>query len=282
MSIIRVQKNENYSIISNGHINDDRLSWKATAILTYLLSKPNDWTVYVKQLAKAKKDGIKAVYSGIKELKEFGYIEHKFIHGEDGKIQHGEYIVHEEPIDVETLFNREPEPYTQKGDTVKGNAENGTLLSTNSKINTDDDKQAPPNPAPVISSKINQVIPSSSFSKSKLVPLLATLLTLVPEQHQQQSVKKILQKGLSAHTEEYIRLAILYTAAHSNGDTTQKFKAYLGKCIDLGWADGWEPEKQSDQTAIKNEFRKMTDDVLTMLAGAGNQFATDELARRKK
>jgi len=286
MSIIRVQKTEKFTVISNVHINDDRLSWKATSILTYLLSKPNDWTVYVNQLAKAKKDGIKAVYSGIKELKAFGYIEHKFIHGEDGKIQHGEYIVHEEPIAVETPVNREPLPYTQKGDAVKGNADNGTLLKTNNKLKTDDDKTGPsPKVSPKVGPPPKQETgkdPSSSFSEFELISILAGLINLIPKQHQKPTVSETINKALIIHTEDYIRLAILYTITHSNGNTTQKFKAYLGKCIDLGWADGWEPDQggQVDKEAIRKRFQKMPDNNLKAFAETGNVWAIEELERR--
>jgi hypothetical protein len=287
MSIIRVQKTEKFTVISNVHINDDRLSWKATSILTYLLSKPNDWTVYVKQLAKAKKDGIKAVYSGIRELKEFGYIEHKFIHGEDGKIQHGEYIVHEEPIDIETPVNRGPEPYAQKGDTVKGNADNVTLLNTDVKINTDDDKTEPPEDQTEPVEQEPKKDPSSSFSESQLITLLARLMALIPEQYQKPSVEKTIERGLKSHSEDYIRLAILYTVLHSSGGTWQKFKAYLGKCIDNGWQSGWEPERAQgdnvDKEATRERFRRMSDRDLKLLAGNGdgNVWAIEELERRE-
>lgn len=279
MSIIRVQKNSNYSVISNVHINDGRLSWKATAILTYLLSKPNDWTVYVNQLAKAKKDGIKAVYSGIRELKEFGYIEHKFVHGEDGKIIHGEYVVREEPMAVETTVKPESLPYTQKGDTVKSNADNGTLLKTNNKINTDDDKTGPPPPT-VTEPKEKEESPSSSFSEIQLLSIIATLMAFVPEQHRKPAVKKTVEKALKFHSEDYVMSAIAYSVANSNGGTTQKFRAYLGKTIEHGWADGWEPDKAPDQSAIKKEFASMPDEVLRMLSDAGNMFAIAELKTR--
>ena len=287
MSIIRVQKNSNYSVISNVHINDERLSWKATAILTYLLSKPNDWTVYVKQLAGAKKDGIKAVYSGVKELKEYGYIEHRFIHGEDGKIQHGEYIVHEEPMIVETPVNPESEPYTQKGDTVKRDAVNGTLLNTEVKINTDDDKQPAPESANPGPQEQDPPKPSpSSLSGSQLIAVIASLMALIPERHQKRVVERTIGNGLKTHVEDYVRLAVLYSIANSNGGTVQKFKAFLGKCIDNHWHDGWEPDTDEtsrlDLEAVKAKFKQIPDTTLKQLADVGNQLAIEELKRRKE
>ena len=284
MSIIRVQRPEKYTTVSNVHINDDRLSWKATALLTYLLSKPNDWTVYIKQLAKAKKDGIKAVYSGIKELKECGYIEHVFIRGEDGKMHHGEYIVHEEPIAIGKPVNTDPEPYTQKGDTVNGNTDNGTLLNTEVKLNTDDDKTEPPPPEPKDSPKVDPSEPSPSFSENDLIQVLASLMTLVPEALRKPSVEHVIKSALEVNTPDYIRAAIAYTIANSTGGTLPKFKAYLGRAIDLAWAVGWEPETDQatgpDLDAVREQFMKMTDQNLRFMASAGNRFAIAEIERR--
>jgi len=271
MSIIRVQKKERWTTVSNVHINDDRLSWKATAILTYLLSKPNDWTVYVKQLANAKKDGIKAVYSGIRELKEFGYIEHKFIHDVDGKIKHGEYIVHEEPIPVEMPVNRVHEPYAQKGDTVKGKTEKGTLLNTNLKQELKDNNDGQETPPP-------------PFSKAgfELVTALAGLISIVPEAFQTKAVEKVIETALDVHGVDYIKSAIQYSNDHSNGQTAAKYKAYLGKTIEGGWAYGYESASNKNKDVIANEFQKMDDNTLRAMAGAGNAWAVKELCRREK
>lgn len=122
---------------------------------------------------------------------------------------------------------------------------------------------------------------SSSFSKSELITVLATLMALIPEQHRKPSVEKTIEKGLCAHTEDYIRLAILYAISKSNGNTTTKLKAYLGKTIEKNWHDGWQPEKQMNQAAIQKEFEQIPDKALKMLADAGNQFAIDEMVRRK-
>jgi len=134
---------------------------------------------------------------------------------------------------------------------------------------------------------MTQKDPSSSFSKSELISLLATLMALIPEQYQKPSVEKTIERGLKTHSEDYIRLAILYTALHSNGGTWQNFKAYLGKCIDNGWQSGWEPESAQgdnvDKEATRERFQRMSDRDLKLLAGNGdgNVWAIEELERRK-
>jgi len=165
---------------------------------------------------------------------------------------------------------------------------NEDLLHYKQRLHTENDVRKPvksdtPPPDPTPEPKKE---PSSSFSKSELIFLLATLMTLVPEQHQKPSVEKVIERGLKAHTEDYVKLAILYTISHSNGGTWQKFKAYLGKCIDHGWHNGWEPDTDEtsrlDLEAVKAKFKHIPDTTLKQLADAGNTVAIEELKRRKQ
>lgn len=74
MSVFKVHKKNNYSIISNNAINDDRLSWKARGILIYLLSKPGNWEPKLKDLINnSEKDGEVSVKNALKELRVCGY-----------------------------------------------------------------------------------------------------------------------------------------------------------------------------------------------------------------
>ncbi len=59
----------------------------------------------------------------------------------------------------------------------------------------------------------------------------------------------------------------------------------MGKTIDNGWADGWEPDNnqggQIDKEAIYKKFRKMPGNDLKAFAETGNVWAIEELERRK-
>ena len=154
---------------------------------------------------------------------------------------------------------------------------NLTIDTENTSINYDNVPAPPPT---VTEPKENEERPSSSFSEIQLLSIIATLMGLVPEQHRKPSIEKAIERGLKANGEDYIRAAIFYTVYNSNGGTTQKFRAYLGKCIENHWHAGWAPDKAPDQSAIKKEFASMPDEVLRMLADAGNQIAADELRKR--
>lgn len=95
MSIIRVEKKGNYSVISNECLDDPELSFKAKGLLCYLLTKPSHWTINVKHLITVSKDGRDAVYSIIDDLVVAGYIVKERIKGEAGKFAAFNYIVHE-------------------------------------------------------------------------------------------------------------------------------------------------------------------------------------------
>lgn len=101
-SIIRTVKQNNYSTIKNSIFTDERLSWKAKGIMGYLMTRPDNWKVIIADLINRSKDGRDAVYSGLKELKQHGYLVHQPIRSETGKksIIGWEYIAYEEPIET--------------------------------------------------------------------------------------------------------------------------------------------------------------------------------------
>lgn len=119
-TIIRKQKNKSsYVVLDKGFLNNRSLSWKAKGLLAYLLSKPDDWQIYMEALKDESKDGKDGTRTALNELIGLGYITR------DQKRQRGlftgmEYIVHETP----NLQPEVVEPHTGKPHT-----ENPSLLS---------------------------------------------------------------------------------------------------------------------------------------------------------
>lgn len=102
MGIIRVAKNNNYVVMNRTALNDNRLSWKAKGIMAYMLSMPDDWVFYMDELITHATDGKDSFKSGLKELKDNGYVERKPVRDEKTKrIVAWETIVHEAPIQQE-------------------------------------------------------------------------------------------------------------------------------------------------------------------------------------
>ena len=122
MKRIRVEKSKNFTTINNEFIFNKDLSLKAKGMLCHLLALPNEWKLYVEEVEKWHKDGKKAIYSAFKELTDNGYMKRDQIR-DNGKFKGYDYVVYEVP-------------YSQKRNTEKRYAENGTLLNTNTKLNT--------------------------------------------------------------------------------------------------------------------------------------------------
>lgn len=75
MSVCRVEKNKNYTTMSNYHLQDKRLSLKAKGLLSVVLSLPDNWDYSINGLVAISKENITAIRSALSELKEFGYLE---------------------------------------------------------------------------------------------------------------------------------------------------------------------------------------------------------------
>lgn len=98
----RVVKRKNPFIqIDRKPIDDPRLSWKATGLMTYFVSKPDNWEFRMDHIIKSKTDGEKAVRAGINELKKAGYIV-RVAFRQNGKICDYEFFVYEEPVKYPT------------------------------------------------------------------------------------------------------------------------------------------------------------------------------------
>lgn len=72
--IVRVNKNDNYTVMSNKHLRDKDLSLKAKGLLSVVLSLPEDWDYSISGLVSICKESETSVKSALDELKEHGYL----------------------------------------------------------------------------------------------------------------------------------------------------------------------------------------------------------------
>jgi hypothetical protein len=98
-TIFRVNKNaENpFVMMDKRPIENDNLSWKAKGLLSYLLSRPDNWTVRMKDLVKRSSDGDFSTRSAIKELIEAGHLERSQGRAAGAKFDTVSYDVYEIP-----------------------------------------------------------------------------------------------------------------------------------------------------------------------------------------
>jgi len=112
MGIVRTRKEPGkFFLMHKDTIEDPNLSWKAKGLLAYLMSKPNDWEIWVNDLVKRSTDGRSAVLSGLKELLAHKYANRIQQRREDGTLGPVEYTVYEEP---QSGFPLTDKPLTDK------------------------------------------------------------------------------------------------------------------------------------------------------------------------
>ncbi len=58
MAKFKIEKNKNYTIMSNYHLRDKNLSYKAKGLLSFMLSLPDDWDYSINGLVAISKEGV--------------------------------------------------------------------------------------------------------------------------------------------------------------------------------------------------------------------------------
>jgi len=89
-------------------IKNIKLSWKAKGLLTYFMSLPDTWIIHMSEIAAHATDGLCSFWSGIKELKDAGYMVHHTLRNKQNKIIKHIYLIRENPhldfLHIENLY----------------------------------------------------------------------------------------------------------------------------------------------------------------------------------
>ena len=126
MAVFRVEKNHNYTVMSNYHLRDTRLTLKSIGLLSKMLSLTDEWDYTTRGLAAICKEGVDAIGAALKELEVRGYLVRRQLRDSRGRITDTEYTIYESPHtplpdtaspDTENPYLDTPdtaEPYTEK------------------------------------------------------------------------------------------------------------------------------------------------------------------------
>lgn len=95
-TIRRGVRNARYAAIPNHVFEDSRLSMEARWLLSYLLSKPDNWTVVIGDIIKKGNCGRDKARKMIAELVQFGYAEREQTR-DDGKFGSSVLVIFDEP-----------------------------------------------------------------------------------------------------------------------------------------------------------------------------------------
>lgn len=136
MSVIRIHKTENYTVMSNFHFKEKGLSLKAKGLLSLMLSLPDDWNYSISGLVKLSKDGKDSVMSALTELEKHGYLLRERVTNSKGQFSGVEYNIYEQPQQEKPIEGKQN---ADKQNEEKTNAGNHPQLNTNI-LNTKNNK----------------------------------------------------------------------------------------------------------------------------------------------
>lgn len=145
MAVFRVIKNNDYTIMSNYHLKDKKLSLAAKGLQSFFLSLPDDWDYSINGLISVLKEGKTAIRNALEELKSNGYLIINKVRNEQGKFEYF-YNIYERPSNeiskenLDLIFSETEKPDTDKPDMDKPgmdepDMENQPQINTN-KLNT--------------------------------------------------------------------------------------------------------------------------------------------------
>ena len=168
MAVFRVEKNKGYTVMSNHHLRNDKLSLKAKGLLSQMLSLPDTWDYTLHGLSRINKESIDAIRTAIWELEDEGYITRAQGRDATGKLTPIVYTIYEQPqeqreLPLPLLENpTSDKPLLEKPTSDNPSSENPTqinkeILSTNlpstqekskERLNTDSIPFLSPYPSP--------------------------------------------------------------------------------------------------------------------------------------
>lgn len=157
MSVFRISKTKNFTVMSNYHFKEKKMSLKAKGLLSLMLSLPDDWDYSVSGLVTLSRDGKDSVMTALAELEKFGYLTREQMTNEKGQFSGVAYNIFEEPqLDIAVPANQTSE----KQKSAKQNAEKPPQLNTNSSITNEnkDIKELSTKPGSLIPDEIYEIL----------------------------------------------------------------------------------------------------------------------------
>ena len=167
MAVFRIERTQNYTVMSNYHLRDKALSLKSKGLLSMMLSLPEDWNYTTRGLAKICKEGVDAIGGALRELEAAGYIVRHQLRDRQGRISDTEYVIYEQP---QPKAPDMPHPDTAGPDTASPDTENTYL-----------DKPDTEKPAELNIEKSKTQKSNTQGSSTDSIPFRATAAARPPE-----------------------------------------------------------------------------------------------------
>ncbi|MGM9875953.1 MAG: helix-turn-helix domain-containing protein [Bacilli bacterium] len=129
MSVFKIEKTKDYTVMSNYHLRDKNLSYKAKGLLSFMLSLPEDWDYSLAGLCSISKESRDGIRSILRELQEHHYVEIEKVRGDKGYFEYN-YLIYEIPHFVD-LENEKNNPDMENPHLDTPSVETPTQINTN-------------------------------------------------------------------------------------------------------------------------------------------------------
>lgn len=127
MAVIRVQKTDNYTVMSNHHLRNKDMSLKAKGLMSLMLSLPPKWDYSIGGLVAICKESHTSIRSALKELEQNQYLIRERKNNEKGYFTY-EYILYEVPSPHAGKQHTDS-VYVEKQHTEKVDADTNTQIN---------------------------------------------------------------------------------------------------------------------------------------------------------
>jgi hypothetical protein len=154
MAVFRIEKNKNYTVMSNHHLRNAELSLKAKGLLSQILSLPENWDYTLAGLSRINRESIDAIRTAVQELERAEYITRSRERKENGQLGGTEYVIHEQPAENANTPPTLDAPMLENPTQANPTLENPTQLNKEKaikdfKLNTDlQNTESNPIPSP--------------------------------------------------------------------------------------------------------------------------------------
>lgn len=220
-SVVRVHKNTDFTIMSNHHLRNLKLSLKAVGLMSKILGLPDGWNYSIAGLVKICKEGETAVRSALHELIDEKYVYVEKLPPNYSKSGRFEYVYHIYEIPYEDMPNglECPELFIKLREEAKLNADS-----------QDAEKQDTENLHLEIQGVENQGQLNTYISSTK--ELSTKKLNTTVSAPQKSSSKSQSKKKVQDNKKKYAE-AVTMTEEEYQKLTQQHTKAFVDKCIEI-------------------------------------------------
>ena len=118
MAVFRIEKTRDFTVMSNHHLRNEKLSLKAKGLLSLMLSLPEDWDYTTKGLAAICRDGVDSICAGVQELEKHGYVIRERVRNPNGQLGAITYTILERPREPEREIPKQAEPERENPEQV--------------------------------------------------------------------------------------------------------------------------------------------------------------------